>query len=100
MQSVLKEKSYPEPRMVIFKGTKDLQAFIVAEQDILFEATDFTTIGGIVSLLASYYVYYVKYPKPIPAYSLLLFMQEHLLEQPEVSVRKPARYSALVNTLL
>ena len=78
MQNVL-EKSFPKPRMAIFKGSNSSQGFIIAEQDILFEVTDFTIIGGIVALLGSYYVYFVKDPKPVPAYSLLLFYKSTCL---------------------
>ena len=74
------------------------QAFIIAEKSILFEVTDFKISQGITSLIASYYVFFVNYPKSIPALCFLLFMQEYLLEDKEVSFKKPARYSTFVSS--
>ena len=75
------------------------QGFIVAEKTVLFEVTEFSVIEAIISIISSYYVYNVNYPKYIPAYSSLLFFQEHLLNIPEGINKKPARYRALVNNL-
>ena len=56
------------------------QDFVVAERG----ATDFSISEGLVSLLASYYTFYINYPKSSPATDiLLLFMQELLLSMPD-----------------
>ena len=63
--------------------------------------TDFSLIDGFISLLASYYVFYVNYPsKSVPTQSLLLFFQEYILESPEPSAKKTARYRTTVSTLV
>ena len=71
----------------------------MAEKTLIFEITDFSILQGLVSLLASYYVFHVNYPKSVPALSFCLFIQEYLLELFEPSAKKPARYKAYVNTL-
>ena len=73
----------------------------MAEKTVIFEVTDFSLIDGFISLLASYYVFYVNYPsKSVPAQSLLLFFQEYILESPEPSAKKTARYRTTVSTLV
>ena len=61
--------------------------------------TDFSIVEGLVSLLASYYIFHVNYPKSIPASSFLYFIQEYLLGVIDPAIRKPARYKAFVNSL-
>ena len=41
----------------------------------------------------------MNYPKSVPAQSLLLFLQEYLLENLEPSTKKSARYRATVNAI-
>ena len=48
----------------------------MAEKNVLFEITDFSIINGLISFLATYYVFRVNYPKSVPAQSLLLFLLE------------------------
>ena len=76
------------------------QAFVVAEKTILFEVTDVNISQAISSIIASYYVFFVSYPKSIPALCTLLFFQEYLLESPDCSIKKPARYSAYINSIM
>ena len=76
------------------------QGFVVSEKNIVFEITNFSVINGLISLLASYYVFHVNYPTSVPAQSLLLFLQEALLEHPiEHGIKKTARYRATINSL-
>lgn len=100
LEIVAAEKGFPEPRLLLIKQEKMHQGFIIAEKEILFEVDNFSIVDGITTLLASYYVFFVKYPKSAPAAGLLLFLQEIILNKPAKNVRKPARYSALVNALL
>ena len=91
-----------EPRLVLFSSDSDdsqeiSQAFVVVEKNLTFEVTDFSPIDGIVSLLASYYVFHVNYLKS--AQSLLLFFQEYLLGQVESTAKKSARYRATINAI-
>jgi hypothetical protein len=72
---------------------------VVAEKSLIFEVTDFSVIDGIISLLASYYVFHVNYPRSVPAQSLLLFFQEYLVEQVETTAKKSARYRAMANSI-
>ena len=96
------EKTFSEPRLIIFHDVADKtndQAFIVAEREIVFEVTSFSLEEGLLSLIAAYYAFFVKYPKSSPAASTLLFIQEILLELPDTS-KKTAKYQALVNSIL
>lgn len=74
------EHTYSEPRLVHFLSDSEdaaiSQGLIVAEKNVLFEITDFSIINGLISFLATYYVFHVNYPKSVPAQSLLLFLLE------------------------
>ena len=74
------------------------QAFIIAEKTIIFEVTDVNVCQCLLSLLATYYVFDISYPKSQPASSFLLFLQEYLLEL-KVNMKKPAKYTAFINKL-
>ena len=54
-----------EPRLVVFQdhNGRPSQGFIIAEQDVLFEVTEFSIIKGLISLIAAYYSLYIGYPK-------------------------------------
>ena len=104
VQSVLKEKAYTEPRLLIFlnKANPSLtQGFVAAEKELLFEVSDFTVTEGIISLIATYWAYHIQYPKPLPSLNFMLFVQEVLLERKdETGARKSAKYSKLLNYIL
>lgn len=104
IQTVLKQKWFTEPRLVIFANKSDLttaQGFVCAEKLLFFEVTEFSVISGIVSLIAAYYCYYVRYPKPLAARMFLLFIQEMLLEEPDdTGIRRSAKFTELVNYVL
>ena len=68
---MLNEKTFNEPRLAVFRGGSRDQGYIVAEKAMLFEVTDFNVTEGLVSLLASYYAYYISYPKSSPAAGIL-----------------------------
>ena len=98
---VLHEKSFPEPRLIIFSDenrVKEVQAFIIAEKEVLFEIDNFSVCDALISLIAAYYVFFVSYPKSCTA-SGLLFIQEVLGSQ-DVSTKKTSKYTALINTVL
>ena len=94
------EKTFPEPRLVIIGDGENSQGFIVAEKQILLEVDGFNILEGLITLLASYYVFYVSYPKSGPAAGTLLFLQEVVLNEQAQVIRKPARYSSLINSVL
>ena len=94
------EKTFPEPRLVIIGKGENSQGFIVAEKQILLEVDGFNILEGLITLLASYYVFYVSYPKSGPAAGTLLFLQEVVLNEQAKVIRKPARYSSLINSVL
>ena len=76
------------------------QAFITAEKCILFEVDNFSPLEGLISLISTYYDFYVSYPKSPPAAGLLLFIQEVLLDQTKEKQKKTAKYVQLVNAVL
>ena len=78
---------------------KNAQGFIIAEKQVLFEVDSFTLTDGLISLIASYYVFYVSYPKSSPATGVLLFIQEILLGQADVTTKKTSKYIGLINSV-
>ena len=103
MDQVLKEKTFPEPRLIMFiqeETMKNAQGFIIAERSILFEVENFNILNGISSLLAAYYVFHVAYPKSSPAAGMLLFFQEVLLGKEAISARRTSKYCSFINSLL
>ena len=102
LQEVFQEKAFSEPRLVIFVNKQDVknaQGFIIAEKQVLFEVDSFTLTDGLISLIASYYVFYVSYPKSSPATGVLLFIQEILLGQADVTTKKTSKYIGLINSV-
>ena len=100
---VLHEKSFPEPRLIIFSDenrVKEAQAFIIAEKEVLFEIDNFSVCDALISLIAAYYVFFVSYPKSCTASGLLLFIQEVLLGSQDVSTKKTSKYTALINSFV
>ena len=100
---VLHEKSFPEPRLIIFSDenrVREAQAFIIAEKEVLFEIDSFSVCDALISLIAAYYVFFVSYPKSCTASGLLLFIQEVLLGSQDVSTKKTSKYTALINRVL
>ena len=100
---VLHEKSFPEPRLIIFSDknrVKEAQAFIIAEKEVLFEIDNFSVCDALISLIAAYHVFFVSYPKSCTASGLLLFIREVLLGSQDVSTKKTSKYTALINTVL
>ena len=84
----MKEKTLTEPRLIIFTNKKDMansQGFICAEKVLFFKVPEFTVLSGLVSLIATYYTYYIGYPKQVAARMFLLFVQEILLEEPDTT---------------
>ena len=103
MQTVLNEKVFPEPRLVIFANQENMngaQGVLVAEKEVLLSIENFTIIKGLTLLMAVYYVFFVGYPKSTAASSFLLFVQKFLLGIKDTSVRHSARYKSFVNALL
>lgn len=96
IEGIYKMKSLPEPRLIIFTREHDLKGFIIAEKQILFAVDSFTLL---VSLIATYYAFYVSYPKSSPATGVLLFIQELLLEQSDITM-KTTNYVALTNSIV
>lgn len=99
------EKSFPEPRVVIFgtdKATADSlkQTFLIIENEFEVEVK-LTSVADLIKLvLAAYYTLDVSYPTAsVPAASMLLFLQEIVLNKPDYNVKKPSRYMSFVNSL-
>ena len=103
LEVVLKEKNFPEPWIIFvndqLQEAKNAQGFIIAEKQVVFEVDTFTLVDGLTSLLASYYTFYVSYPKSPPAAGVLLFIQV-LLGQEDVTVKKTSKYVALINSVV
>ena len=84
---------------MIFGNGLQSQGFIIAEKKVLFEINKFNIAEGLISLLSSYYAFYINYPKSSPATGVLLFIQEILLCIPDTTVKKTSTYSSLVDHL-
>jgi len=100
---ILKEKAFPEPRLVIFvdeRHPEKAEGCLAAEKQILYKIPQFSVMKGIVSLIASYYTFFVSYPASSPAKSFLLFVQEILLGKKDAGVKRPSKYSKLLNKIL
>ena len=95
------ERSFLEPRLAIFGSDEDgytnMQGFIFTEGRVVFE---FSVPEALTALIACYYVFDVSYPKPPPASGLLLFIQELLMGMHEQQVKKSARYSSFVDSVM
>lgn len=74
---------------------------VIVENEVLFEIPKFDVLAGLTSLIATYYIFDISYPKPAAAVNLLLFVQEVLMEKPmtDKTVKKTAAYRALINSL-
>lgn len=98
LDDIMKTKAFPEPRLIILKTNSAMQGFIVTEESVVFEVDDFTVIEGITSLIATYYVLHIGYPKGLRAMSFLLFVQEMLIGIPD-PVKKSSKYTRLIDLL-
>lgn len=104
IDEVISENTFSEPRLVLFitdLSSDDIisQRFIVAEKNLVFKVTNFTIEEGLVSLLAAYYVLHVNYPKSQPAYMMLLFLQEYIMESIDSCAKKPKPLLTLLRKL-
>ena len=79
---------------------KSMQAFILSEGKVIFAIEDGSILEALISLIATYYVFFVSYPKPAPASGLLLFVQEVLMGKKEPKIKKSVRYSSFINSIL
>ena len=66
---------------------------------MLFEVDGFTVVEGLISLIASYYAFYASYPQASPVAGVLLFVQEALLGQPDITNKKTSKYISLINSV-
>lgn len=105
MNGILKEKVFPEPRLIIFtreETIKDAQGMIIVENEVLLDIEKFDVLAGLISLIATYYIFDVSYPKLAAATNFLLFLQEVLMGKPNTdkTVKRTAAYRALTNFML
>lgn len=97
IDDILKENTFTEPRLVLFASdesastTQFSQGFVVAEKSIVFEIDNISIPQAICSLIATYHIFFVNYPKAVPAFCLLMFIQEHLLGSVDRTIKKPAK---------
>ena len=82
--------------MVIFEDESIVQVFIAGEDDDLMELPVTTIGGGIVYLMATYYVFNVEYPKPYQP--LLFFFQDFIMDKPN-NGKRPTRYASYAATI-
>ena len=90
LHDVLNEKTFAEPRLAIFVEPKKPihpHGVIIAENKIIIHIDEFTVMKGLLNLIATYYVFYINYPKSVPASGLLLFIQEFLVGAHEIFVK-------------
>jgi len=103
LDDILKEKVFPEPQLLVFADEscpEKATGCLVAEKEILYKIPGFSVIEGIISLIASYYTFFVSYPASSPARYFLLFLQEILLGKKEAGVKRPSKYTELLNKVL
>ena len=78
-----------------------MQALVVVEGQALCEVPEATILKSLTTLIAVYYCFfYYSFPKPPPAAGMLLFVQELIMLDFEERIKKPTRYSALIDSLL
>lgn len=106
IQEVLKVKTFSEPRLIIFVNKSNPTHHSVwlkglsRQRTNSFSKDNFSISEGIISLIATYYCYYISYPKSLPAQSFLLFVQILLKEKAVSGVKRSSKYSKLVNFIL
>ena len=100
MDAILNNKIFVEPRMVIFKDTSNSLSYIVAEKEVLFEVNNCAIVDCLTSLIASYYVMDISYPKSSIAAAELLFIQEILLGVSNKDTKKKIKYTSLFNSIV
>ena len=76
------------------------QGFVIAEKEILLCINNFLAIRGLSLLIAIYYIFFIGYPKSVPAQGFLLFIQEVFLGKKDKTVKRRAKYTGFVNSLL
>ena len=88
-----------EPHLLIFEdedGDSIVQMFIVGEDDQLMELPASTIDGGMVYLMAAYYVFSVEYPKSYQP--LLYFIQDFIMDKAD-NGKRPTRYASFASTI-
>ena len=60
----------------------------------------FSIVHGVICLLATYYTFYVKYPKPIVANSFILFLQEIVLGSKVSYLKQNVLSATMYNTVI
>ena len=101
IDAIASQKAFPEPRLVIVGQGESRQGFIVAEKQILLEVDGFNILEGLITLYTVLLLRLLcKLPKSGPAAGTLLFLQEVVLNEPAKLIRKPARYSSFINSIL
>ena len=99
---IISKKSFAEPRVAGIRDTTTRlqQCFVNSENAVLLEVKPPTVFAAMQTVLAVYYSLHISYPKTsIPAKSVLLFLQEKILQKIDTASNKPVRYNNLVNTL-
>jgi len=66
----------------------------------LCEVPNATIIKSFTVLIATYYVFYISYPKSAPAAGLLLFIQEILMGKKELHLKKTTRYASFIDSII
>ena len=80
-----------EPQLIVFD--KIVQQFVIAEREAIIEVSSTTVIGGIVHLMAAYYVFDVGYPSI--ARPTFFFMQDVVMDKCDGKAR-PVRYTTFI----
>ena len=94
IDAISAEKTFPEPQLVITGQGETAKGSSLRKNRL--EVDGFNILEGLITLLSCYYVVYVRYS----AAGTLLFLQEVVLHELAKVIRKPARYSSLINSVL
>ncbi len=70
--------------------------FIAGEDDNLMELPTSTLDGGMVYLMAAYYVFNVEYPMPYQPF--LFFIQDFIMDKAD-NGKRPTRYASFATTI-
>ena len=93
-QMNIENHSYAEPHLLIFPDLENPspndrdKGLIIAENSVVLQMDKFNIVEGLTVLIGCYYIFHLSYPKSSAAGGFLLFVQEILLQMPEINIKK------------
>ena len=90
----MKNSPTNSPWLLSVKG-KEYRFIVIVEQNILCHVTTF--VQGLFLLVASYYVFHLRYPEK--SKMVLLFMQDYIFGRPDMYEKRKGNYLALASDI-